>query len=1430
MDYHEALGIVESAVYAAKGRKLTDLELTILEGSWKNLTYDEIATGSNYTANYLKGDVSHKFWKLLSEVLGEQVSKKNFRAALTRSSFRHSIALQTQVGEREGENIPSSAVRSPQLNLTQLSTRSDQFNISIDQSLQPPDSTLQNNGAGTAADVDSNIIQRSHRPSDLEARMRDWFTALGYELMPHECKRENYFELIIHIPQRRGYDRILACGVVGEANLQDFHNLRQAVEQQCADEGWLIADRRISPAARITAKEYNKSQKERKHPEIFCYTFDELLDEEADFTNYFQWLEQEIEHMGISDETYIPLACNKKEGTDSVGRPIFSHYAEAEGWIDGYIDRWLDDPAKKHISLLGEFGTGKTWFVFHYAWTTLQRYQEAKKRGTQRPRLPLLILLRDYTKALNLEHVLAGFFYSKHNIRLTSLVFKQLNRMGKLLLIFDGFDEMASKVDHQKMIDNFWELAKVVEADAKAILTCRTEYFRKAEESRALLNAELTASTCKGACDPPQFEVLGLEKFNHDQIHKVLLSRLQNKSPKTREITLEKIMSNPKLRDLAQRPVMINLILDALPEIEAGKPVDLSRVYLYAVRLKMERDIRAERTFTSLADKLYFLCELSWEMLITDQMRLNYRAFPDRIRNLFGLVVQKEIELDHWRYDMMSQSMLTRNADGDYAPAHRSLLEFFIAYKLAAELGVLAPDFTELAKKQAYLDTSATPKEYTWSAYFQHRVNKKGDAIPIPMLKEFSSESLAYLHNTVGQRKLTKAVLDLLEPMLAPTKTTRERLLNIIKSTRGKSPKEVKYVGGNAVTLLLQADAEALKGKDLSQTVIQGADLTHAILQNTNLSGAYLEDSLAMQTFGSILSVVYSNDFLAIGSSNGEICLLQLKDGQKRWVCEKHDHWVRSITFSPDHQRFASGSDDQTVKIWDTSTGQCLSTLEEHGNCVRSVAFSPDGKLLASGSEDRTIKIWDVQTGKCLRTLNEHNGKVFSVVFHPTDSRHLGQGASPLLASGSEDKTIKLWNVTTGECLNTLKGHDHWIRSLAFNSDGQLLVSGGDDQTVRMWDVRTGKCLNTLEGHDHWVRSVAFSPDGQMIVSGSDDQTVRTWDAETGQCLSILYGHENRVWSVAFSEDSKAIASGSDDQTVRTWDAETGQCLTTVQGHSNWILSVAFSPSGHQLASGSEDTVLRVWDIGNREYRTLIGHTSRIWAVTFSPDGQLLASGSDDQTIRIWDLETGKGKQCLRTLTEHEHWVRSVAFSPDSQLIASGSDDKSIRIWDVHTGKCLTILQGHKHWIRSVAFSPNGQLIASGSDDHTIKLWNVKTGKSVATLAQHNNLVRSVTFSPDGKLLVSGSDDHTVKVWEVQTGECLNTLQEHISWVHSVVFSPDGKLIASGSQDGTTRLWNVGDGKLINFFKKHTDSVLTVAFSPDGKLIASGGQDETIQL
>ncbi|MEG5058829.1 NACHT domain-containing protein [Microcoleus sp. A2-C5] len=1266
--------------------------------------------------------------------------------------------------------------------------------------------------------AESSNIQKS-KVFILSQQVRGWFETLNYQFEKYEIWEDNYFEWIINVPVRRKkYDRILVRGIAGEAGLRDILALRESVEKQRTDEGWLVTARRISRAAR---DEVEKDE----NRDLACYTFDELLDQDADFTSYLNWLETEITSRGI-DTKYVPLACTKEEIDPDTQRKIgVSHYGGRDGWIEGYIDLWLDDPVKEHISVLGEFGTGKSWFAMHYAWMALQRYKKAQKSGLERPRLPLVIPLRDYAKAVSVESLFSEFFFRKHEIPLAGYsAFEQLNRMGKFLLIFDGFDEMAAKCDRQETINNFWELAKAVVPGAKVILTCRTEHFPEAKEGRALLNAELQASTNIVTGETPQFEVLELQKFSDEQIGQAL-------SFQAEAATVKKVMGNPQLLDLARRPVMTELILEALPDIEAGKPVDMSRIYLYAVRRKIERDIKAERTFTSLADKLYFLCELSWEMLSTNQMSINYRGFPDRIRSLFGSIVQEEKDLDHWHYDMMSQTMLIRNADGDYTPAHRSLLEFFVAYKFAAELGVLAADFAELvAPEQSCVNPDVEAQSYTWSNYCRLQAQKRNQNELIAPLKGFVAEDLGQLLQSFGHAPLTKAVMDLLLPMVGAVPSCRpcldvaaatEELLEILEATRGKTESEVGYVGGNAATLLLKKDKTALEGKDLSSAVILGADFTNATLRHVNFAEANLANSIFTKIFGSVRSVIFSPDgkLLATGDSDGVVRLWEASSSREILTCKGHTNVVESVAFSPDGKILASGSYENTIKLWDVKTGECLKVLQGHTGSVMSVTFNPDGNILASGSFDRTIRLWDIRTGKCLKTLQNHTKVVFSLAFHP---------AGEILASGSGDKTVRLWNIGTGECVKSLQGHTKNVFSVAFNSAGEMLASGSADKTVRLWNIGTGECLKTLEGHLGQVRSVAFSPNDEILASGSYDQTAKLWDIRTGECLNTLQGHCNQVGSVAFHPAGEILVSGSYDQTLRLWDVNTGECLNTLQGHSTQVRSVAFSPNGEILASGDDEQTVRLWDVNTGEcLQILQGHLDRVHLVAFHPNGEILASGSYDQTLRLWDVNTG---ECLNILLESGKEVRSIAFSPSGERLASGSYDQTVRLWDVNTGECLKTCQGHNSSLYSVAFSPLGEIFASTGYDGTVRLWDIHTGECLQILQGHTGWARAIAFSQNGEILASGSVDQTVRLWDINSGECLNVFHGHTDWIRSVAFSYSGEFVASGSVDKTVRLWNIRTGECLKFLQCHTSRINSFAFSHDGKLIATCSRDGTIMI
>jgi WD40 repeat protein len=314
----------------------------------------------------------------------------------------------------------------------------------------------------------------------------------------------------------------------------------------------------------------------------------------------------------------------------------------------------------------------------------------------------------------------------------------------------------------------------------------------------------------------------------------------------------------------------------------------------------------------------------------------------------------------------------------------------------------------------------------------------------------------------------------------------------------------------------------------------------------------------------------------------------------------------------------------------------------DHGDRVEVVAFSPDGSRLATGSTDRTARVWAVETGEPLATL-EHRGGVLAVAFSPDGSR---------LATGSYDGTARLWDAETGEHLATLE-HRGGVLAVAFSADGAWLATGSYDGSARLWEV--GSAERPVRMRHPSIMAMAFSPDGTRLVTGGQTEA-RLWDAETGEQVTQL-AHDGAVLAVAFSPDGTRLATGSQDRTAKVWAAASGQRVARLE-HGGGVLAVAFSADGTRLGTGSYDNTARIWEVRTQAWKTLVRHDS-ILAVTLSPDGRWLATGSGDETALLWDVETSKELGRMR----HENRVVAVTFSPGGDLLATGSGDKTARLW-----------------------------------------------------------------------------------------------------------------------------------------------------------------------
>ena len=417
-----------------------------------------------------------------------------------------------------------------------------------------------------------------------------------------------------------------------------------------------------------------------------------------------------------------------------------------------------------------------------------------------------------------------------------------------------------------------------------------------------------------------------------------------------------------------------------------------------------------------------------------------------------------------------------------------------------------------------------------------------------------------------------------------------------------------------------------------------------------------------------VWSVAFNPDgkYLASGSADGTIRVWDVATGKYLKTLEGHSNWVQSVTFNPkDNGRtLASGSTDRTVRIWDVNREECTQTIAGHNTWMRTIAFNPNDKnTIISGGEDRTVKVWNVDREED-EELYEHTSWIHSVVY---------SSKGQYIASSSPDRTIKIGKIDRDNKYqkitkilleqNQKDSIGNWARILIFSPDSESLISGNEDNTIKIWDINSGSCLDTLEGHENWVSSLVFSPDGKFLVSGSTDKTIRIWQKNNNgkyKCLddNILEGHNNWVNSVAFSPDNETIVSGSEDKTIKIWQKNNNgkyEYKQTLKNHRETVRSVAFNsdPESPILASGSKDKTIKIWKFNNGKWKcvnTLEEHESCISSVVFCSDNKTIASTSMDETIKLWYVDNNKSIKTLRSKPPYDEMnITEVAGLSDAQ-------------------------------------------------------------------------------------------------------------------------------------------------------------------------------------
>ncbi|MBN2384334.1 protein kinase [bacterium] len=506
--------------------------------------------------------------------------------------------------------------------------------------------------------------------------------------------------------------------------------------------------------------------------------------------------------------------------------------------------------------------------------------------------------------------------------------------------------------------------------------------------------------------------------------------------------------------------------------------------------------------------------------------------------------------------------------------------------------------------------------------------------------------------------------------------------------------------------------------------------------------------------------------------------------------------------------------------VLDAQTGQVLHKLTGHEGIITSLDLSSDETLIATGSIDKTIRLWEAETGSNITVFNQHEGNVNSVSFS-RDTHYI--------VSASHDKTARIFERETTREFRKFTAE--WLVITACLSPDNKLLLASSGLFIYIWDIESSQLLEKLRVTDiggAQVQILSVSANNEFLILGCTDKIIRIREMGTWRELHSYQGHTSYIKSVYLSPDNKHIASGSADDSVRVWEVDTEREKWSREGHTGPVNAVCLSPDQALLASGSDDCTARVWSLEtHKETHQFLGHNGAVKKLAFSSDGMYLASAGLDCIIFIWDLAAREKRARLSSIG---FLIHSLAFTHDDSSVVAAVAPASIKVWDWRTGSQIRTFECGSNHIRTAALSESNDLIVTGGVDHKVYCWNFQTGKLMQTFSGHTSPITALAISSDSRLIVSADSNAALMAWEAQTGNTIARLQGHRLQINSVLITPDNRSVISASQDKTINIWDIESATLVKTLSDHTGNVWSLALSPDAHLLASASADKTIRL
>ncbi|MGC0415557.1 TIR domain-containing protein [Embleya sp. AB8] len=1106
---------------------------------------------------------------------------------------------------------------------------------------------------------------------------------------------------------------------------------------------------------------------------------------------------------------------------------------ERDGLVDDIL-RLLDADHGRFLLLLGDFGHGKT-FALH---------ELARRLPQELPHLvPLLIQLGGLDKAHTLDGLVAAHL-AGHGVDTIDLrAFRYMLGQGRIVLLFDGFDELVNQVSYDRAADHLQVLLDAAVDNAKIVVAGRTQHFRSQAQVLTALGERVGLL--------PQRRVLAVREFTPQQIRAYLVNRYGDEPAADRRLRL--LEGIPDLLALCRNPRLLGFVADLDHErlravAGAGRALSPAALYeeVFTSWLRHE-ERRGQGTAGSgpglaLPQLWRAVTTLALRLWESGESALRLDELNDVAETLTGLA-DSRMSVPQAAHAVGAGSLLVRTDEGLFRFIHGSVAEWLVAREAAARLdGTDHPEADLLARRplsrlavEFLCDLADHHTCRQWAERTLAADTGAGEGSGEDNARANAVKILGRLRVPAGT-DLRGAVLageDLSYRDFSGVDLTRADLTEaslVGADFSGAVLREARLVGARLDdTDLHGAD---LRGADLRRTRLIRTDLRGVRVQGSHWHRAALINTLAGP------DVLDAPELRAAAISPGLFAQPGLRPCA---VGVPYGFGMNSIrlpepaSFSPGGELLALGSEDGSVLVCDGATGTALRTLEGHVGRVYAVKFRD--KVLATGGADGTVRLWHPVSGACLHRLPVHPDGVW-----PLSLDRLGDR----LAVGDSDGTVTLWDVDTGTVAHRLTGHTAPVFTAVFSPDATLLATGDAAAAVRLWDTRTGRLIGELPGHRGAVHRVAFSPDATLLATGDrgDEHggTVRVWDVGRRSLRHTFTGHTGRVYTLDFHPDGRLLAAGDTEGNVKLWDPISGTPVATPTRGGGAVYQVVFDPEGTMLAAGRSDGAVRLWRIAPTHTGWSVvpvrpqpaDHQGSVWACRFRPRGgagtadpaPLLVSAGNDGSVRLWDTSTGHGRRILRG---HGRRITGLAFGAAGTYLAACGNDGVVRVWDPSTGRRVRELSTDNDRLVSATGIPGGPLLATPGSDGAVHVWNAHTGEYQRAIDAETDHVWAQTFSADGQTLATANDDDTVRLWYRTTGTHIATLTGHRGRVRSLSFTANAAELATGCDDKYVRLWNLtGDPDTYHLSAElpgHTDRVYAVVHGPDDAWLASASWD-----